>query len=269
MKLQHLTVIFIIIIIPILLVVSYYIGLQIDTINKQTAYDTKLQEATGEAISALEINTVEWNPKFSELQDSKRRDVTASINTFVKSISNKMGVAGTANEYTLNYIPAVVYTLYDGYYMYSNSDVPDVNIDDNGQIGLAENGEPQYNGNTEYKHVLQSFTPYSETLTKVNDDDEIITLNYTLDNFVRVYGKLDENGDRKKETIDYEGYLTQNGKITIDVVSNKINKVTYYEKELTQGESLSEQIVYKIINRIGRRRNKRTVCSIMYMIVTI
>ena len=66
MKLQNLSVIFIVIIIPIILIVSYYISLQVDTINMQTAYNTKLLESTKEAIEAFEINTVEWNDAYSE-----------------------------------------------------------------------------------------------------------------------------------------------------------------------------------------------------------
>ena len=253
MKLQHLTIIFIIIIIPILLVVSYYIGLQIDTINKQTEYDTKLQEATAEALSAFEINTVEWNPKFSELQDSKRRDVEASINTFVSSVANKMGVPGTAKEYTLNYIPAIVYTLYDGYYMYLNADSPVIDTDPhNGQAVLGSNGEPIYNYDergietTEYKHSLQSFTPYSETLTS---GDDVVTINYTFDNYVRVYGTLGG------EAIDHEGYLTPIEKIKIENAGTPNFTVSYIGDldhpkdttyDLTNGEVLEEKICYTL-----------------------
>jgi hypothetical protein len=131
MKLQHLSIIFVIIMIPLLLIVSYYVGLQIDTMNKQTSYDVKLQESTGEAITALEINSVEWNSNFAELQDSKRRDVSASITTLLRSLANKMGVSGISKEHIEAYVPAVVYTMYDGYYMYSNAEVPEIQTDSN------------------------------------------------------------------------------------------------------------------------------------------
>ena len=71
MKLSNVSVIFTIITIPIILLLSYYISLQIDTINMQTAYNTKLLDATKEAIEAFEINTVEWNDAYSETADSK------------------------------------------------------------------------------------------------------------------------------------------------------------------------------------------------------
>ena len=42
MKLQNLSVIFIVIAIPLILIVGYYISMQIDTVNLQTANNTKL-----------------------------------------------------------------------------------------------------------------------------------------------------------------------------------------------------------------------------------
>lgn len=123
MKLQNLSVIFIIIVIPIILVLSYYMSLQRDTLNMQAAYNTKLLESTKEAIEAFEINTVEWNEAYSETADSKRRDVMASINTFITSFANNIGVSGASKEDILTYIPAIAFIGYDGYYIYSQSEV--------------------------------------------------------------------------------------------------------------------------------------------------
>lgn len=131
MKLSNLSVIFIIIVIPIILVVSYYISMQVDTINMQSAYNTKLLEATKEAIESFEINTVEWNKDFSKVAESKRRDVMASINTFTNSFANSLGVGGTNKENILAYIPAIAYTLYDGYYIYSPAEIPVTIKDEN------------------------------------------------------------------------------------------------------------------------------------------
>lgn len=50
MKIQYIAVVFVIIILPIAMVMSSYIGTQIDTITLQTKYDTKLTEATYDAI---------------------------------------------------------------------------------------------------------------------------------------------------------------------------------------------------------------------------
>ena len=230
MKLQHLSIVFIIIIIPILLFVSYYIGLQIDTISKQTTLDTKLQEATQEAITALEINTLEWNPNFSELQDSKRRDVQASINTFITAISNKLGVSRQAKEYVQNYIPVVLYTLHDGYYIYSNSVTPDILTNDStGEAVLDEYSRYQQLGE-KYGHALQAFIPYSETLRSGSD---IVTLNYTMDNFIKIYGIVDG------KSINYEGYLTLDGKVEPEIT-------------LSAGKVVDFSVVYtEDLNNVG------------------
>ena len=57
MKLQNLTVIFIIIIIPVILLVSLYISTGLKTIKYQSLYDTGLLTATHDAIYAFELNT--------------------------------------------------------------------------------------------------------------------------------------------------------------------------------------------------------------------
>ena len=119
MKLANLTVIFIIIAIPIILMVSFYLSLQIDTLNMQASYNTKLLESSKDAIEAFEMTTVELNEENSEISDVKRKNVLASINTFISSFANNLGIGGTSTEYMLAYIPAVAYTLYDGYYIYS------------------------------------------------------------------------------------------------------------------------------------------------------
>lgn len=132
MKLQNLIIIFIIIIIPIVLVFSYYIGLESKTIAKQTEYDEKLIEATKEALEAFEINTAELNSKYSTLANSKRRDITSSINTFTTSLANKLGIGGTSKENILNYVPAIVYVMYDGYYIYTPTYIPKSLTNENG-----------------------------------------------------------------------------------------------------------------------------------------
>lgn len=228
MKLQHLSVIFVIIVIPIILVVSYYISLQIDTINMQTSYNSKLLDATKEAIESFEINTVEWNESYSQTADSKRRDIMASIDTFTTSFANSLGVGGTSKENILTYIPAVAFTLYDGYYIYSPTETKEVIKDDNGvAVTMSENLEKKanitgykykeedegkilyqvedgrtsngsYNGNVftlnpsdakvTYSHILKPFSSYSARYKKGNTD---IIVNYTLDNYITIYGTVD------------------------------------------------------------------------------
>lgn len=210
MKLQNMTVIFIIIMIPIIIVTSYYIGLQIKTITMQKDYTVKLQTAAKDSIQALEINTVEWNSASSNLADSKRRDVLASINTFTTSLANNMGIGGAGKGRIQTYIPEIVYTMYDGYYIYSASLMKDqdtIEKDQNGKdvnYGRTQfdNNEIKYKGTSSYQYILKPYSPYSARYVNGNIN---VTVNYTLDNYIRVYGKVGI-GDEDK-SVAKEGYL--------------------------------------------------------------
>ena len=60
MKVQNLAIIFLVISIPLVMILSYYLSLQQKTLSLQAEYDTKLAEATKEGIKAFEVNTVDW-----------------------------------------------------------------------------------------------------------------------------------------------------------------------------------------------------------------
>lgn len=265
MKLQNFVIIFIIIIIPIVAIFSLYLNLETKTITKQTEYDGKLIEATKEAVEAFEINTTEWNSKYSTLANSKRQNIMSSINTFTTSLANKLGIGGTSKENILNYVPAIIYIMYDGYYIYSPTYVPETITNEKGvQLFYYENsgsegaqitasatqnisgeiiaGEPMYvrksgtaksgtyNGKTitftteisdaekTYKHVLKTFVPYTTQYYDRNGNGYIV--NYTLDNYIRIYGEVQSK----------EGYIiedfggTNTIEIPVDSVSNiKVN----------------------------------------------
>ena len=283
MKLQDLVLIFLIIIIPIILIFSYYLNLQADTIKIQMDYDGKLIAATKEAVEAFEINTTEWSNEYQTLANEKKRELKAATNIFIIGLSNKLGISGTAKENILNYIPAIVYTLYDGYYIYSPTYIPKAITDNDGkQIFYYPEAEKQKNGdefttsatqwihekngtknkiyagvpifeyesgsrtgiyngqyftiNTknavkEYKHVLKTFVPYSTTINNY-------TINYTLDNYVRIYGK-DKDGNIQAN----EGYILDN-KDSLDVPNNNITGIKYNKCDIST-EILTENIPIK------------------------
>lgn len=233
MKLQNMTVIFIIIMIPIIIVTSYYIGLQIKTITMQKDYTVKLQTAAKDSIQALEINTVEWNSASSNLADSKRRDVLASINTFTTSLANNMGIGGAGKGRIQTYIPAIVYTMYDGYYIYSASLMKDQKTDNNGLTQFNADGTIESNGKS-YQYILKPYSPYSARYVSGNTD---ITVNYTLDNYIRVYGTV--NGEYQAK----EGYLVvcdDNAGVK-NVESGRISEITYRGATI-KPETLTEQV---------------------------
>lgn len=215
MKLQNLTVIFSIIIIPITLILSAYIGSQIDTASLQQSYDTKLMDATHDAVVAFELNTD--NNDYSTNADSIRRDIKAAINTFSSSLATGLGVPGANTEYIMPYVPALLITLYDGYYIYSPSEYSYKTKE------IKEDGTWEEVNKTGYTHILKPYIYYS---AKYKDGNDYIVVNYSLDNYITLYGKI---GD---EVISKSGYLeTQD---VLDAINN--------------AENLSETIVYKNSN---------------------
>ena len=132
MKLENLIIIFLIIIIPIILLFTLYLQLETKTIMKQADYDLKLIEATKEAIDAFETNTVDLASNYSSLANVKRQDIMASINVFTTNLATKLGFGGISKESILSYVPAIVYTMYDGYYIYSPTHVPQTITNDSG-----------------------------------------------------------------------------------------------------------------------------------------
>lgn len=236
MKLQNMTVIFIIIMIPIILVVSYYIGLQINTITMQKNYTVKLQTAAKDSIQALEINTVEWNSASSNLADSKRRDVLAAINTFTTSLANGMGIGGAGKGRIQTYIPAIVYTMYDGYYIYSASLMKDQDTDKDGLTQFNADGTIKSNGKS-YQYILKPYSPYSARYVNVNENIDV-TVNYTLDNYIRVYGTV--NGEYQAK----EGYLVvcdDDAGVRVNKNGGSISGITYRGATI-KPEALTEQV---------------------------
>lgn len=117
MKLQHLIIVFLVIMLPMALIMSQYTGLQIDTLATKTKYDTALLGATFDTMAAFELNTI--NSTKSSVIGEEIRDLEAVISTFATSLSSSIGLSGASNKYILSYVPALVFGLYDGYYIYS------------------------------------------------------------------------------------------------------------------------------------------------------
>lgn len=178
MKIQSLAIIFVIIILPISIIMSAYVQTQIDTMVMQTNYDTKLSNATYDAIKAFQLNQL--NSTSRNVSNERIRDIEASITSFYNSLGTNLGTSGANAEDLSVYIPALVYTLYDGYYIYSAYD------------NIAENPITLEQG-------LKPYVYYSARYTRGNID---IVVNYTLDNYVTIYG-TDKTGNYGV----YGGYL--------------------------------------------------------------
>lgn len=174
MKLQHIIIIFVIIIVPISLVLSAYINAHIRTIEYQTKYDNMLINATYDGIKAFQLNTA--NNMYSTISNSKIRDIEASVNVFFSSLGTNMGASGYSQNDLKPYVPAILFTLYDGYYIYSN--YYDTEYDSDGD-GAADG---------EYKYGLKPFIYYSCRYKKGANTDFVV--NYTLDNTITIIGTI-------------------------------------------------------------------------------
>lgn len=274
MKLQNFIIIFIIIILPIIAIFSLYLNLETKTITMQTGYDEKLIEATKEAVEAFDINTTEWNSNYSSLANSKRQDLMSSINVFTTSLASKMGIGGTSKENILTYVPAIVYIMYDGYYIYTPTYVPKTITNDKGvQLfyyeksgsdgakitasatqnieGVIVAGEPiyegtektgNYNGKTisftteiskaqkTYKHVLKTFVPYT---TNYQVGSKKYVINYSLDNFVRIFS----------EESTKQGYIIEDVD-KIEIPTNSLTGIKYNGQTIS-AEVLTENVAIK------------------------
>ena len=118
MSLDKLAIIFLIIILPISLVLSTYTRTQTDTLNTQLAYDTKLNNATYDAMKAYQLNA--FNESASNLGNVRIGHINAAVNTFYSSLSANLNMSGYNRAFLEDFVPAIVFTTYDGYYIYSN-----------------------------------------------------------------------------------------------------------------------------------------------------
>lgn len=189
MKIQGLAVIAIIILLPMTMILNNYSTNQIKTLQLQISYDSKLQSATYDAIKAFQLNMS--NSTTSDLANSKMRDIKASIKTFYNSLSNHFEMAGYGEEVLRDYVPAIVYTLYDGYYIYS---AYDNTLDD---ADIFYNDAKYLDGETIYG--LKPYIYYSCRYKPDDSSDFVIT--YSLDSYITIQGKI------ANEPVNMSGYL--------------------------------------------------------------
>ena len=236
MKLQHLAIIFVIIMLPISMVITLYIQSQIDTISLQTKYSTELQTATHDAIKAFQLNTI--NNKYSTVSDSKIRDIEASINTFYNSLGTEFGASGYDKESLQTFIPAIVYTMYDGYYIYS----PYENTWDNETKDKHSDDTSYENGQT-----LYGIKPYVYYSCRYKNSSVDVVITYSMDSYVSIQGTVSGN------VVSLYGYL-------LSKVAKSGDNVTYDEISISPENVLEENVfvdgnvnTYKYVKRNGTK----------------
>lgn len=239
MKYQNFAVIFILIVLPLSVLLSYYIQNQTDTLVLQSNYQTKLNDSTYDAISAFQMNSLNTQRVTGE---SVKSYVLASVNTFFTTLATNLGMSSASKQNLLPYVPAILFTTYDGYYIYSPIKTYKVSTDEQGVANLDDNKNVKFidkNGKThtitndngvdknstddltlEYSYMLKPFIYYSAKYIKDNDYD--IVASYTLDNYVTLYGRIKPIDSGDGVTIDEgyhifskSGYLIDPSKITL------------------------------------------------------
>ena len=216
MKIQDLGIIFIIIILPMSLILSVYTQFQIQTLNLQTVYDSKLTSATYDAIKAFQLNTA--NSTMSEISNSKIRDIEASVNTFKNSLKSAFGINGFTDEDLNTFIPALVYTMYDGFYIYAPFENTNYLYDSTTGDPIDDNGELIYG--------LKPYISYSSRYIRGTTD---IVITYSLDNYITIQGTINGN------YVNDAGYLIDG----IEVIGDTVK---YNGIEITEETNLKEYV---------------------------
>ena len=232
MKIQGLAIISIIIILPISILLSSYTSNQMKTIQLQNDYDSRLMTATHDAIKAFQLNMT--NSSTSSMSNSKMRDIKASVNSFYNSLESQFNMEGYGQNVMEDYIPAIVYTLYDGYYIYSAYD--------NDLNELTEEEKNKLEGRDyeigETIHGLKPYVYYSCRYKPNNDSDFVIT--YTLDSYITIQGIIGGTSVNKSGYL-LSGVTSANGSkyrgISIEEESNiqqyvYVNDTAYGSGEL-------------------------------------
>lgn len=232
MKLQGFSIVFALVAIPLILVLTYYIQLQVDTIALQNKYDGKLLDATRDAMSSFEINTA--NEDLSSVSDSLRTIIEASNNVFFNTLSTSLGYSNASKSFIEPYIPSVLYTLYDGYYISSPTRMPEILIDsDENAVAVGDEGV-KLSGNVDGKNIYTYDSNSEDVITenvgedygqllylKKNSNSEYTTdvneANLTTKNVLKTYMPYSARykGNNFDITVVYtlDNYITINGTI--------------------------------------------------------
>lgn len=220
MKLQHLAVIFILIVLPISLILGSYTAGKMQTLSLQLSYDNKLYNATYDAVKAFQLNTIHSGE--SNIVDSKLRDIEASVTTFFTSLQNNFEMNGYHVTSLQNYVPAVVFALYDGYYIYT----PYKNTID------SETAD-KLKSNTSYKpnEMINQIKPYVYYSCRYKRGNIDVVITYSLDSYISIKG-YNSSGNY----INLSGYLLTDVKKEGDIY--KYNNV-----EIAPNETLKEQVI--------------------------
>lgn len=246
MKLQGMSIIFALVCLPIVLVIAYYISLQIDTITLQNMYDSKLLDATYDAMSAFELNTA--NEDLSSVSDSLRTIIEASNNVFMNTLATNLGMSNASKSYLEPYIPSILYTLYDGYYIYAPTYAPTVITDSKGNaVSVGDLGvEKGTNGNYNFYDPTTS-SEYQDLVNKISKNEATPAEKSQKEEFDKKYTKT---VDDTHNNVDYGQllYKTPTTEITTENNMTKYSNCTTSTNPAPSVGSQSTDAKYKTQN---------------------
>ena len=215
MKIQHLAIIFVLIILPIDIVLGLYLDAQINTLRNQSLYDSRLVGCVYDALEVYQANSIVDTE--NDIVTSKMNNIEASASTFLTSLQTAFGYSGYKATVMQEYVPAVVYTMYDGYYIYSkfNNTLSETSVykDSTYNDGSTIEGLKSY--------VFYSCR-YNRRTNNGKEDDFVIT--YTLDNYITIQGTI------QGKYVNESGYL-------IDGITKNGDKYIYDDVEFTSSDS--------------------------------
>lgn len=235
MKLQGLAVMFIIIILPISMVLASYTESRVDTLKLQIEYDEKLDSATADAIGAFQINT--YNGDESIFANYKMQDIQAAVNTFYNTMRTNFSMGGYNNRDIEDFVPALVFIMYDGYYIYSpyQNTWDDETIEGTDRF-VQNGGMPSYDGGTttDYnRELLYGLKPYVYYSCRYVNGSADVVITYALDNYVSIKGKIGN------EVVDKSGYLLSDVQLNNNIITYRGNAITaenYRETVIVDGQ---------------------------------
>lgn len=236
MKMIHIIAIALLIIVPMALILISYSNNQLKTIQLQVDYDSKLRGSTYDAIRAFQLNMS--NSTTSDIANSKIRDINASVEVFYTSLKNNFISNGYNQENLKNYVPALVYTLYDGYYIYSPYE--------NKLDGIELNNNSEYS-NGDWIYGLKPYIYYSCRYKPDDNSDFVIT--YSLDSYITIQGMV--NG----ELVNKSGYVLTGA----DFNGNDITTYRGVTIEKENGDLLQENVYIEDYNDNKVGENNTTV----------
>ena len=185
MKIQSLSIIFIIIIMPITIVLSEYVNNKIEGEVTELQYNTKLINSTYDAIKAYQLNTV--NNAFGDVTNKKIQDIEAAAKTLYNSLASNFNYTGYRSEVMKEYVPAIVFRMYDGYYIYSpfTNALTEVSSYD---TTYSNDGKTQ-SGLKPYVYYTCRYTNTASGSSNLPMDTDFSII-YTLDNYITIQGKI-------------------------------------------------------------------------------